>query len=283
MAKMSRQRSREIIEDIMSSYRGITAADRAPPSFGAEIAAECSRNSCEGHHHVSRSKSFCKTSNPYARLSNQLYSKDTKFVYELIQNAEDNSYSSAQAKGLSPSLVFAVASNKIVIDSNEDGFTEENVRAICKLGCSTKSASRGFIGEKGIGFKSVFKVASRVRVQSGPFCFAFEHGEDDHGLGMVTPINDDHENLPENVHTRFTLTLNENSSLEHRVAEFKSLPDTLLLFLAKINKFTIRTEINLIRSKTVYDYTYDESRRLGSLTRTAISGFFCSSMTSKQY
>ena len=174
-------------------------------------------------------------------------------MYELIQNAEDNSYNSAQAKGLSPSLVFAVAPNKIVIDSNEDGFTEENIRAICKLSGSTKTASRGFIGEKGIGFKSVFKVASRVRVQSGPFCFAFEHGEDDHGLGMVTPINDDHESLPKNVHTRFTLTLNEISSLEHRLTEFKSLPDTLLLFLIKINRLIIRMEINLTPSQAVYD------------------------------
>ena len=203
-------------------------------------------------------------------------------MYELIQNAEDNSYNSAQAKGLSPSLVFAVAPNKIVIDSNEDGFTEENVSAICKLGGSTKTASRGFIGEKGIGFKSVFKVASRVRVQSGPLCFAFEHGEDEHGLGMVTPINDDHESLPENVRTLFTLTLNENSSLEHRLTEFRSLPDTLLLFLIKINRLIIRMEINLTPSQTVYDYSYDESRRLGSLTKTSLYGSFRGSVTRKQ-
>ena len=71
-------------------------------------------------------------------------------MYELIQNAEDNSYNSAQAKGLSPSLVFAVAPNKIVIDSNEDGFTEENVRAICKLGGSTKLQAAALLARKAL-------------------------------------------------------------------------------------------------------------------------------------
>jgi len=191
-------------------------------------------------------------------------------VYELIQNAEDNTYTIAEGTGTSPELTFSITPDQIVIDSNEDGFAEENVRAICKLGGSTKTASRGFIGEKGIGFKSVFKIASRVRVQSGPFCFAFEHGDDDHGLGMVTPINDEHEDLPDNVRTRFTLNLNQHSSLQDRVKEFNNLPDTLLLFLTKLKQIEISISISneVEMSTTIYQYSYDETLKIGTLTQS---------------
>jgi len=71
-----------------------------------------------------------------------------------------------------------------VIDSNEDGFSKANINAICSTGESTKTFSQGYIGEKGIGFKSVFKVARKVHVQSGPFSFSFkyQHGEEKMGL-----------------------------------------------------------------------------------------------------
>ena len=98
----------------------------------------------------------------------QLYSKDTGFVSELIQNAEDNTYTRAEGKIY---LSFSLYPDRLVLDSNEDGFREEHVRAICNTSASTKAVSRGFIGEKGIGFKSVFKVAKKVHVQSHPFSF----------------------------------------------------------------------------------------------------------------
>lgn len=224
-----------------------------------------------------------KSSNSSSRLSQQLYSKDTRFVYELIQNAEDNTYKLAEATGASPELTFSVAPDQIIIDSNEDGFAEENVRAICKLGGSTKSASRGFIGEKGIGFKSVFKIASRVRVQSGPFCFAFDHGDDDYGLGMVTPINDEHEDLPANVRTRFTLKLNRHSSFEDRANEFRNLPDTLLLFLTKLKRIVIGIYKEDGVSETVYRYSYDASSRVGKLRKEESSGGFSSAASRSYY
>jgi hypothetical protein len=89
-------------------------------------------------------------------------------LYELIQNAEDNDYDRAEAAGLQPSLSFSLYPNRIVIDSNENGFQEGHVKAICSTGESTKALIQGYIGEKGIGFKSVFKVAKKVHIQSGP-------------------------------------------------------------------------------------------------------------------
>lgn len=49
----------------------------------------------------------------------------------------------------------------IVVLNNERGFSTDNIRALCDVGNSTKKEpSAGYIGKKGIGFKSVFRVCA---------------------------------------------------------------------------------------------------------------------------
>jgi hypothetical protein len=87
------------------------------------------------------------------RLSKELYNSDMHFVLELIQNADDNQYNTK------PALVFLIDSNSIEIYNNELGFEENHIQAICDIGKSTKGKhQQGYIGQKGIGFKSVFTV-----------------------------------------------------------------------------------------------------------------------------
>ena len=43
------------------------------------------------------------------------------------------------------------------------GFSAPNVRALCDVGRSTKTGGLGYIGQKGIGWKSVFRVRGRGR------------------------------------------------------------------------------------------------------------------------
>jgi len=170
-----------------------------------------------------------------------LYSKETRFLYELIQNAEDNSYFTATADGEEPFLAFKLYPDRIIIDSNEDGFSKSNIRAICSVGNSTKKHSAGYIGEKGIGFKSVFKIAQKVHIQSGPFSFAFSHTreDDDDGLGMITPYYKDAAELPMGVRTRMTLTLLDSTKFEERASEFRDVPDTFLMFLSRLQRLSI--------------------------------------------
>ena len=67
------------------------------------------------------------------------------------------------------------------------GFTEANVRAICSIGQSTKRASDArFIGQKGIGFKSVFKLTPVPEVHSRVFHFRFDARQG--GLGYLLPL-----------------------------------------------------------------------------------------------
>jgi hypothetical protein len=78
------------------------------------------------------------------------------FVYSIqIQNADDNTY----LEDVEPTLAFVLRENGIIVLNNERGFSAENIRALCDIGNSTKKeANRGYIGNKGIGFKSVFRV-----------------------------------------------------------------------------------------------------------------------------
>ncbi len=87
------------------------------------------------------------------RLSKELYNTDMHFVLELIQNADDNQYRD------NPTLIFVIDSNSINIYNNERGFREKNIQALCDIGKSTKGKHKqGYIGQKGIGFKSVFTI-----------------------------------------------------------------------------------------------------------------------------
>ena len=128
-------------------------------------------------------------------------------------------------------MSFHVYPQRIVVECNEDGFTLENLRAICSIGRSSKAGAQGYIGEKGIGFKSVFKVASKVHVQLGPFSFSFHHMYGDNGLGMVTPQNEDHDVLPEDVRTWFALHLAKAEEFTTLEEEMITIPDTLVLFI----------------------------------------------------
>ena len=125
------------------------------------------------------------------RLSLELYSKDTHFVLELIQNADDNDYyphflSGRDPSGEVPSLKFIIGSHAIIVLNNEVGFSEKNIRAICNVGKSTKGAHRsGYIGQKGIGFKSVFRVTDKPEIHSNGFHIGFDASADP--IGFILP------------------------------------------------------------------------------------------------
>ena len=83
------------------------------------------------------------------------YCKQTLlFVWQLVQNSDDNRYE----PGVTPTLHIEVHRDWLAFRNNEEGFTEDNVVALCNIGAGTKEAVAGYIGQKVIGFKSVFKV-----------------------------------------------------------------------------------------------------------------------------
>ena len=85
------------------------------------------------------------------RLLKELYTKDTHFVLELIQNADDNTYPDEMFTDDSddrPTVAFIIKEDKVVVLNNETGFEERNIKAICDVGKSTKGEHRkGYIGK----------------------------------------------------------------------------------------------------------------------------------------
>lgn len=178
-------------------------------------------------------------------LAKDLYTTRTRFVYELIQNAEDNKYNAATITNEAPWLRFSLTHDKIVVDSNEVGFTKKDVSSICSSGESTKKHKPGYVGEKGIGFKSVFNVSHKVHIQSGPYSFAFYYrkSDNDNGIGMVTPFNEPYEDLPGGTRTRLTLHLLEDQNRSHLARELLDLPDSLLLFTRTLKKLSVHVDL----------------------------------------
>lgn len=195
-----------------------------------------------------KKKALC--TNSYTSLAKNVYSSNARFVFELLQNADDNKFDTALARNEEPYLSFRMYHDRLIIDCNEDGFTETNLKAICSVGQSSKTGEQGrrqgYVGEKGIGFKSVFKVAREVHINSGPFSFYFDNDPNESGLQMVCPIWEDHqEHLPHPL-TRMTLRLHHVDNPESLVSlrnsirqQFHCLQDSLLLFLKKLRRVDI--------------------------------------------
>lgn len=179
------------------------------------------------------------------RLAKNLYTSDTRFVFEILQNCDGNSYTKACQRGEKPTVSFNISHDRIVIDCNEDGFTVDNVKALCRIGKSSKAGSQEQIGEKGIGFKSVFKIAYKVVIQSGFLCFSFTHHKGDSGAGMITPTWEQALPMAPAGKTILTLWLRNSgnsddmsSNIRTQLTQFESIQEEMLLFtrnLARIN------------------------------------------------
>ncbi|RYP09924.1 hypothetical protein DL764_000966 [Monosporascus ibericus] len=179
-------------------------------------------------------------------LAKNLYSKDVRFIFELLQNADDNSYLRARGAGDVPFVSFRICRDRIVVECNEDGFTEVNLRAICNIGKSSKTGAQGYIGEKGIGFKSVFKVAWKVHIQSGDYSFCFKHRRGQSGMGMISPEWETPSEAIIGPLTRMTLFLHgdneevDGTAQQSIASQLNQLQPTMLLFLNNLRQISIR-------------------------------------------
>ena len=100
-----------------------------------------------------------------------LYSDKLRFLFELVQNVDDCDY--ADIGNCRLDVEFKTIEGCIVFTYNELGFKPSDVFAITGIAEKSKNISpkKTEIGEKGIGFKSVFGVAHSVLIQSGGFSF----------------------------------------------------------------------------------------------------------------
>ncbi|TLD20697.1 hypothetical protein PspLS_08606, partial [Pyricularia sp. CBS 133598] len=143
------------------------------------------------------------------KLVEKINSTDAHFdLLELLRNADENLFENANAVGALPTIAFHIHCDRIIVECNEDGFTKENLAAICSVGKSTKPNDYGRVETRGNGFKSVFFAAYEAHIESGHFSFCFKHHKGDSGLGMVLPIW---------VDTNKTVDMNEPASTDNLV------------------------------------------------------------------
>jgi hypothetical protein len=191
--------------------------------------------------------------NALEHLGAKLYSRKAHFLFELIQNADDNDY----PPGVEPELVFELLSTDptdtagadgcLVVANNECGFERKHVDAICQLGKTTKAKAAGYIGEKGVGFKSVFQVSSRPHVVSNGYAFCFDEKPSDGAVGYICPTW--LERLPEGIGvetTRIFLPL-KTSELPKLRRELEEIHPSTLLFLRKLRRLRITFDGNPVR------------------------------------
>ena len=95
------------------------------------------------------------------------YADPGHFVYELLQNAEDQEATWVR---------FALDRDRLVFSHNGKPFSVADVESITGIGNSDKPEQANKIGRFGIGFKSVFAVSDRPEVYTSldgsPFAFS---------------------------------------------------------------------------------------------------------------
>lgn len=99
-------------------------------------------------------------------LSELIYSVQTHFIFELLQNAEDAIRQRGPHWKGSRTIEFHLSHNQLRISHFGVPFNEKDVQAICSVGESTKDDLTD-IGHFGMGFKSVYKYTERPAIHSG--------------------------------------------------------------------------------------------------------------------
>jgi hypothetical protein len=102
-------------------------------------------------------------------LSSDIYTDSKRFIYELLQNADDASCKSGK-------LDFQIdfVGEFIIVSHKGEPFTEIDIKSICSVGDGNKKGDENKTGFKGIGFKSVFAHSDFVIIKSGKYCFKFD-------------------------------------------------------------------------------------------------------------
>ncbi len=102
----------------------------------------------------------------------ELYTHTKRFIFELIQNADDMPFGKNEV-----SIRIQLLKDHLLFLHNGKFFDREDVKAISDAARTTKSKNLAQTGYKGIGFKSVFTDSSRVYIKSGDYCFKFDKQE----------------------------------------------------------------------------------------------------------
>jgi hypothetical protein len=102
-------------------------------------------------------------------LSTDLYTDSKRFVYELLQNADDAANTKQTVQ-----VWITIFDDSLVVAHTGKVFDERDLRGICNVNNGTKKADPSKTGYKGIGFKSVFGQSDKITILTGNEYFRFD-------------------------------------------------------------------------------------------------------------
>ncbi|WP_260663652.1 sacsin N-terminal ATP-binding-like domain-containing protein [Enterococcus casseliflavus] len=102
-------------------------------------------------------------------LSSDLYTDSNRFIYELLQNADDSYKNGDPVK-----VWIKLFGDDLIVAHTGSVFSDKDLRGICNINNGTKRSDPNKTGYKGIGFKAVFGQSKKVIIYSDEEYFAFD-------------------------------------------------------------------------------------------------------------
>ena len=196
-------------------------------------------------------------SNLLDTVSSDIYSESQRFVFELIQNADD------AAQNTNNEVHFDFFQNCLIVSHNGNPFSEDDIKALTSAGSSTKKADTTKTGYKGIGFKSVFGKSERVTIFSDGYQFRFDKSRFETVLPwQIIPIWTEPSELQKEVQDSLeknkyaVSTIIEIKGIEQLEMDLNELLNNgqILLFLRRVSKVSVSKNghpLYLIEKKTL--------------------------------
>ena len=112
-----------------------------------------------------------KRSKKFQELVKNLYVDKSHFIYELLQNAEDQFEKKYGTIGSNinekHTVKFALYKDRLEFQHNGQLFNDDDVKNIIEYLSESKKHTPNAIGKFGIGFKSVYTITEYPRIHSG--------------------------------------------------------------------------------------------------------------------
>nr|XP_042898524.1 uncharacterized protein LOC122269434 [Parasteatoda tepidariorum] len=188
-------------------------------------------------------RSFTNLSNTVIQTA---LSGQSKFVFEILQNADD-AYEEIHK---TIDLVFCVCQDLLIVHHSGKGFDHNDVERICDYASQIEEVKANDLsktGYKGLGFKSLFNLSDTIYIVSNGYSFRFDKTQwpnPEERPWQVIPIWCRADELP--LHgtinysypVNFILRVKDVDELQGQLKELIDQPD-LLLYLHRINNLRI--------------------------------------------
>lgn len=220
-------------------------------------------------------------------------------LLELLQNVDDAyeelCQSNSEMRGKEVEAFVEYTGNILRVQNNGTVFNEDSINRLCQGGVSGKK--KYYIGNKGIGFRSILNWASEIRLYSGDYAVRFSENFAQKQLDEIrTKSEHVRQELSEEPNLRFPIlyapeaipqkkykfdttieiivkpeTLDDDWGIAEQIAEFDPY---ILLFLPNITKITFKTDENQFSfTKTL--------RKKNEMTESVVQKFIGTNNTAK--